>query len=92
MHQCLVQWNGDEVEVVRTDDSSDVSHADTNAWDTEGQEPISGITLEDCDRIEAIKNGLRLVISNSLTEEKHPGKLRNPARLDRPVPATGPKK
>ena len=68
MHQCLVQWNGDEVEVVRADDSSDVSHADTNAWDTEGQEPISGIALEDCDWIEATKNGLRLVLSTGLTE------------------------
>jgi hypothetical protein len=42
--------------------------ADMNAWDAEGQEPISGITLEDCDRIEATKNGLRLVLSTGLTE------------------------
>ena len=46
MHQCLVQWDGDEVEVVRADDSSEVSLADMNAWDAEGQEPISGITLD----------------------------------------------
>ena len=68
MHQCLVQWDGDEVVVVRADDSSEVSLADMNAWDAEGQEPISGIALEDCDRIEATKNGLRLVISTGLTE------------------------
>ena len=61
MHQYLVQWDGDEVEVVHADDSSEVSLADMNAWDAEGQEPISGIALEDCDRIEATKNGLRLV-------------------------------
>ena len=67
-HQCLVQWDGDEVEVVRADDSSEVSLADMNAWDAEGQEPISGIALEDCDRIEATKNGLRLVLSTGLTE------------------------
>ena len=54
MHQCLVQWDGDEVEVVHADDSSEVSLADMNAWDAEGQEPISGIALEDCDQIEAI--------------------------------------
>ena len=84
MHQCLVQWDSDEVEVVRVDDSSEVSLADMNAWDTEGQEPISGITLEDCDRIKATKNGLRLVIST--------GTLRSLAGLERPVPATGPKK
>jgi hypothetical protein len=26
-----------------------------SVWDTEGQEPISGISLEGCDRVEAIK-------------------------------------
>ena len=49
-------------------DSSEVSLADMNAWDTEGQEPISGSVLEDCDRIKATKNGLRLVLSTGLTE------------------------
>jgi len=68
MHQCLVQWDGDEVEVVRADDSSKVSLTDMNAWDAERQEPISGIALEDCDRIEATKNGLRLVLSTGLIE------------------------
>ena len=68
MHQCLVQWDGDEVEVVHADDSSEVLLADMNAWDVEGQEPISVIVLEDCDWIEATKNGLRLVLSTGLTE------------------------
>ena len=31
MHQCLVLWDGDEMEVVRADDSSKVSLADMNA-------------------------------------------------------------
>ena len=44
MHQYLIQWDGDEVEVVRADDSSEVSLADMNAWDAEGQEPISSNT------------------------------------------------
>ena len=56
------------MEVVHVDDSSEVSLADMNAWDADGQEPISGITLEDCDRIKATKNGLRLVLSTGLTE------------------------
>ena len=43
------------MEVVRADDSSEVSLADMNAWDTKRQEPISGIALEDCDRIEVKK-------------------------------------
>ena len=61
-------WDGNEVEMVPADDSSKVSLADMNAWDAEGQEPISGIALEDCDRIEATKNGLRLVLFTNLTE------------------------
>src|SRR6185312_7824040 len=55
MHQYLIQWDGDEVEVVHADDSSEVSLVDMNAWDAEGQEAILGIALEDCDRIEATK-------------------------------------
>ena len=49
-------------------DSSEVSLADMNTWDAEGQELISGIVLEGCDRIEATKNRLRLVLSTGLTE------------------------
>jgi hypothetical protein len=64
----LVKWEGDEVEVVHADDSSEVSLADMNASDAKGQEPISGIALEDCERIEATKNGLKLVLSTGLTE------------------------
>ena len=92
MHQYLVQWDGDEVEVVPADDSSEVSLADMNAWDAEGQEPISGVALEDCDRIKATKNGLRLVLSTGLTEKTRHGMLRGVIKLERPVPATGPKK
>ncbi|PUZ44268.1 hypothetical protein GQ55_8G076400 [Panicum hallii var. hallii] len=68
MHQCLIQWDGDEVEVVYADDSIEISHAAMSIWDTEDQEPISGISLEGCYRIEATKNGVRLVLSTGLTE------------------------
>jgi hypothetical protein len=68
MHQCLIQWDGDEVEVVHADDSVEVSHAAMSVWDTEDQEPISGISLEGCDRVEATKNGVRLILSTGLTE------------------------
>jgi hypothetical protein len=68
MHQCLIQWDGDEVEVVHVDDSIEISLAAMSIWDTEDQEPISGISLEGCDRVEAIKNGVRLVLSTGLTE------------------------
>jgi hypothetical protein len=59
MHQCLIQWDGDEVEVVQADDSIEISHAAMSIWDAEDQELISGMSLEGCDRIEATKNGMR---------------------------------
>jgi hypothetical protein len=68
MHQCLIQWYGDEVEVVHADDSIEISLAAMSVWDPEDQEPISGIGLEGCERIEAIKNRVRLVLSTGLTE------------------------
>ena len=42
MHQCLVQWDGDEVEVVHTDDCSEVSLTDMNAWDAKGKSRFQG--------------------------------------------------
>jgi hypothetical protein len=68
MHQCLIQWDGDEVKVVHADDSIEISLAAMSVWDAEDQEPISGISLEGCDRVEATKNGMRLVLSTGLTE------------------------
>jgi hypothetical protein len=57
MHQCLIQWDGDEVEVVHADDSIEISRAAMSIWDAEDQEPISGISLEGCDHVEAKKWG-----------------------------------
>jgi hypothetical protein len=37
-------------------------------WDAEDQELILGMSLEGCDRIEATKNGVRLVLSTGLME------------------------
>jgi hypothetical protein len=68
MHQCLIQWDGDEVEVVHVDDSIEISLTTMSIWDAEDQEPISGISLEGCDHVEATKNGVTLVLSTSLTE------------------------
>ncbi|KAK1663801.1 hypothetical protein QYE76_051960 [Lolium multiflorum] len=68
MHQCIIQWDGDEVEVVHADDSVDISLAAMNIWEANDQEPLSGINLDGCERIEATKNGVRLVLSTGLTE------------------------
>jgi hypothetical protein len=56
------------VEVVHADDLIEISLATMSVWVTEDQEPISGISLEGCNRVEATKNGVRLVLSTSLTE------------------------
>jgi hypothetical protein len=56
------------VEVVHGDNSIEISLAAMSIWDAEDQEPISGISLEGCDRVEATKNGVRLVLSTNLTE------------------------
>ena len=68
MHQCLIQWDGDEVEVVHADDSIEISLACMSIWDANDQEPISGINLDGCERIEVTKNGVRLVLSTGLAE------------------------
>jgi hypothetical protein len=68
MHQCLIQWDGDEVEVVHADDSIEISLAAMSIWDAKDQELVLGISLESCDRVEATKNGVRLVLSTGLTE------------------------
>ncbi|KAK1667528.1 hypothetical protein QYE76_055687 [Lolium multiflorum] len=57
MHQCIIQWDGDEVEVVHADESVDISLAAMNIWEANDQEPLSGINLDDCERIEATKTG-----------------------------------
>jgi hypothetical protein len=69
MHQCLIQWDGDEVEVVHADDSIEISIAGMNIWESSDQEPVSGVNLDGVERIEASKNGVRLVLSTGLTKE-----------------------
>ncbi|KAK1694400.1 hypothetical protein QYE76_011097 [Lolium multiflorum] len=61
------KWDGDEVEVVHADDSAEISTAGMNVWETTGQEPLSGINLDDCERIDVTKDGVRLVLSTGLT-------------------------
>jgi hypothetical protein len=63
-----MQWDGDEVEVIPADDTVEVSLAGMSIWDAGDQEPLSGISLEGCEHIEATKKGVRPVLSTSLTE------------------------
>jgi hypothetical protein len=68
MHQCLIHWDGDEVEVVHADDSIKVSLAAMSIGDVEDQEPISRIGLEGYTHVEATKKGVRLVLFTGLIE------------------------
>ena len=41
MHQCLIQWHGDDVEVVRADESVSIAIADLVFWELEDFECFS---------------------------------------------------
>ena len=41
MHQCLIQWHGDDVELVHADDSVSVATAHPMYWDLEDFECFS---------------------------------------------------
>ena len=56
------------MEVIHADDSIEISIAGMNIWEAGDQEPISGVSLDGCERIEATKNGVRLVLSTGLTK------------------------
>ena len=42
MHQCLIQWCGDDVELVRVDESVSIATADLVFWELGGFECFSG--------------------------------------------------
>ena len=42
MHQCLVQWHGDDVELVHADDSISIATANLMYWELEDSECFSG--------------------------------------------------
>ena len=58
MHQCLMQWDGDEVEVVQADDSCNVSMADPTSWWGEGTECLTGRKEQDWCFVNQSKNGV----------------------------------
>ena len=42
MHQSLLQWHGDQVEIVQANKSGNVATADLTIWEFKGIECISG--------------------------------------------------
>ena len=42
MHQCLIQWHGDDVELVRADESVSIAIADLVYWELQDFKYFSG--------------------------------------------------
>ena len=42
MHQCLIQWHGDDVDLVRADESVSITTADSVFWELADFECFSG--------------------------------------------------
>ena len=62
MHQMLIQWNEDGVEVVRADTSTTINMAGPEAnWPYEEARCLSGTTLDDADFLSVSKQGFALV-------------------------------
>ena len=63
MHQCLIQWQGDKIEIVPADRSVNVASADLTIWEMDGIDCLSAKVWEggylkmfDCD-IQPVEDG-----------------------------------
>lgn len=63
MHQSLIQWQGDQVEIVQADKSVNVTIVDLSIWKIEGIDCLSGkvwecdfLKVSDCN-IQSISDG-----------------------------------
>jgi hypothetical protein len=60
LHQFLIQWVGDDIEVVHADTSACVAMADSSIWTHEDVKCLSGLDLSDYDFLSVSKDGLYL--------------------------------
>jgi hypothetical protein len=60
LHQFLIQWVGDDVEVVHADTSACVAMVDSSIWTHEDVKCLSGLDLSDYDFLSVSKDGLYL--------------------------------
>jgi len=79
MHQCLIQWNGDEVEVVPTDDSCDITMAEAPSWWGEGTECLTRRKEQDWSFVTQSKKwgvagsgNRRPILGTSILDRAHP--------------------
>ena len=67
MHQCLIQWNGDEVEVVHADETCDISMAEAYFWASSEAECLTGHKDQDWDFVEVTKIGVSPVSATGIS-------------------------
>jgi hypothetical protein len=58
MHQFLIQWVGDDVEVVHADTSTCIAMADSSFWTHDDVKYLSSLDLPDYDFLSVSKDGL----------------------------------
>jgi hypothetical protein len=63
MHQCLIQWNGDDMEVVHADESCDVAMAEAQIWASDDAECLSRREDLNWSSVETSKNGIMPVLA-----------------------------
>jgi hypothetical protein len=57
LHQFLIQWVGDDIEVVHTDTSACIAMVDSSIWTYEDVKCLSGLDLLDYDFLSVSKDG-----------------------------------
>jgi hypothetical protein len=57
LHQFLIQWVGEEVEIVHVDVSACVATADSSSWSPYNIKCLLGQDISDCDIVRVSKDG-----------------------------------
>ena len=74
MHQVLIQWNEDDVEVIRADTSATVNMAGPEVnWPYEEARCLSGTTLGEADSVSVRKQGFTLIQKEPITVNRAEG-------------------
>jgi hypothetical protein len=70
LHQFLIQWVGDEVEIVHGDASACVVVADSSTMDNhENLKCLTGLDLSNLKLIDSTKNGFATVVMKSIVDQ-----------------------
>jgi hypothetical protein len=70
LHQFLIQWVGDEVEIVHGDASACVAVADSSTMDNlENRKSLTGLDLSNLKLIDSTKDGFATVVMKSIVDQ-----------------------